>query len=249
MWTCLLSSCAPRSLDSGCCVTVFLSVSSQLGRRHVDWQPKFIIDLIVRHIAALCADGRQPQGPALDSARQNLASTFVNAFVNAGFGQDKLVTVSSEAAGSDTGGCRSVACTDASPQCRRRAHALCSSFYQGTNCLVRLSCRAVPLRVCSALDLQEQGSRQDQCHSQLGPDQPVGRRGRAATHRQVSVCGHSSLLKRSNCSGPTPTTCTVGLLQIHDHGYHAMQPPVGRPPTGECNTSCQRAGQTDCACT
>jgi hypothetical protein len=52
----------------------------------------------------LCfADGRQPQGPALDSARQNLASTFVNAFVNAGFGQDKLVTVSSEAAGSDTG--------------------------------------------------------------------------------------------------------------------------------------------------
>lgn len=57
------------------------------------------------HIAALCADGRQPQGPALDSARQNLASTFVNAFVNSGFGQDKLVTVSSEAAGSDTGGC------------------------------------------------------------------------------------------------------------------------------------------------
>lgn len=28
----------------------------------------------------------------LDSARQNLASTFVNAFVNAGFGQDKLMT-------------------------------------------------------------------------------------------------------------------------------------------------------------
>lgn len=27
----------------------------------------------------------------VDSARQNLASTFVNAFVNAGFGQDKLV--------------------------------------------------------------------------------------------------------------------------------------------------------------
>ncbi len=28
----------------------------------------------------------------VDSARQNLASTFVNAFVNAGFGQDKFMT-------------------------------------------------------------------------------------------------------------------------------------------------------------
>lgn len=28
----------------------------------------------------------------VDSARQNLASTFVNAFINAGFGQDKLMT-------------------------------------------------------------------------------------------------------------------------------------------------------------
>lgn len=28
----------------------------------------------------------------LDSARQNLASSFVNAFINAGFGKDKLVT-------------------------------------------------------------------------------------------------------------------------------------------------------------
>lgn len=28
----------------------------------------------------------------VDSARQNLASTFVNAFVNAGFGSDKLMT-------------------------------------------------------------------------------------------------------------------------------------------------------------
>ena len=37
-------------------------------------------------------EGRAPSGPAVDSARQNLASTFVNAFVNAGFGQDKLMT-------------------------------------------------------------------------------------------------------------------------------------------------------------
>jgi hypothetical protein len=32
----------------------------------------------------------------VDSARANLASTFVNAFVNAGFGQDKLVTAQVE---------------------------------------------------------------------------------------------------------------------------------------------------------
>lgn len=33
-------------------------------------------------------EGRAPAGPAaVDSARQNLANTFVNAFVNAGFGQ------------------------------------------------------------------------------------------------------------------------------------------------------------------
>ena len=32
----------------------------------------------------------------MDSARANLATTFVNAFVNAGFGQDKLVTAVSE---------------------------------------------------------------------------------------------------------------------------------------------------------
>ena len=37
-------------------------------------------------------EGRAGDGPSIDSARQNLASTFVNAFVNAGFGQDKLVT-------------------------------------------------------------------------------------------------------------------------------------------------------------
>ncbi|GAB4816037.1 hypothetical protein N2152v2_003083 [Parachlorella kessleri] len=41
-------------------------------------------------------DGRAPAGPAVDSARQNLASTYVNAFVNAGFGQDKLMTATSE---------------------------------------------------------------------------------------------------------------------------------------------------------
>lgn len=41
-------------------------------------------------------EGNAPAGPAVDSARANLAATFVNAFVNAGFGQDKLVTVTDE---------------------------------------------------------------------------------------------------------------------------------------------------------
>ena len=31
-------------------------------------------------------------GANVDSARQNLASSFVNGFVNAGYGQDKLIT-------------------------------------------------------------------------------------------------------------------------------------------------------------
>ncbi len=39
-------------------------------------------------------EGRAPAGAAVDSARANLAATFVNAFVNAGFGQDKLLTTS-----------------------------------------------------------------------------------------------------------------------------------------------------------
>ena len=34
-------------------------------------------------------DGRASAGASVDSARQNLAATFVNAFVNAGFGQVK----------------------------------------------------------------------------------------------------------------------------------------------------------------
>ncbi|KAK9829660.1 hypothetical protein WJX72_007157 [[Myrmecia] bisecta] len=46
-------------------------------------------------------EGRTPTGPVVDSARQNLASTFVNAFVNAGFGQDKLMTAVPEGEGSD----------------------------------------------------------------------------------------------------------------------------------------------------
>jgi len=39
---------------------------------------------------------RDPGGSQVDSARANLASTFVNAMVNAGFGQDKLMTPDNE---------------------------------------------------------------------------------------------------------------------------------------------------------
>jgi len=39
---------------------------------------------------------RDSGGAQVDSARANLASTFVNAFVNAGFGQDKLMTPDNE---------------------------------------------------------------------------------------------------------------------------------------------------------
>jgi hypothetical protein len=59
-------------------------------------EPKQPDDVYKTHLI----DGRAPTGAAVDSARQNLASTFVNAFVNAGFGTDKLVTVEAEASSS-----------------------------------------------------------------------------------------------------------------------------------------------------
>ncbi|CAA0816209.1 26S proteasome non-ATPase regulatory subunit 2 homolog A [Striga hermonthica] len=56
-------------------------------------EPKSPEDIYKAHLL----DGRGGGGGTVDSARQNLAATFVNAFVNAGFGQDKLMTVPSEA--------------------------------------------------------------------------------------------------------------------------------------------------------
>ncbi|KAA8526343.1 hypothetical protein F0562_008454 [Nyssa sinensis] len=56
-------------------------------------EPKSPEDIYKAHLL----DGRASAGASVDSARQNLAATFVNAFVNAGFGQDKLMTVPSEA--------------------------------------------------------------------------------------------------------------------------------------------------------
>jgi 26S proteasome regulatory subunit N1 len=44
-------------------------------------------------------EGRTVSGQTVDSARQNLASTFVNGFVNAGFGVDKLMTAAPGAEG------------------------------------------------------------------------------------------------------------------------------------------------------
>ncbi|KAF9612292.1 hypothetical protein IFM89_038862 [Coptis chinensis] len=47
---------------------------------------------------------RASAGTSVDSARQNLAATFVNAFVNAGFGQDKLMTVPSDSSSGGSAG-------------------------------------------------------------------------------------------------------------------------------------------------
>ncbi|KAK1381421.1 hypothetical protein POM88_028165 [Heracleum sosnowskyi] len=53
-------------------------------------EPKSPEDVYKRHLL----DGRANVAASVESARQNLAATFVNAFVNAGFGQDKLMTAS-----------------------------------------------------------------------------------------------------------------------------------------------------------
>jgi 26S proteasome regulatory subunit N1 len=51
-------------------------------------EPKTPDDLYKAHLV----DGRASAGASVDSARQNLAATLVNGFVNAGFGVDKLMT-------------------------------------------------------------------------------------------------------------------------------------------------------------
>lgn len=55
-------------------------------------EPKSPEDIYKAHLL----DGRASASGTVDSARQNLAATFVNAFVNAGFGQDKLMTAPAE---------------------------------------------------------------------------------------------------------------------------------------------------------
>ncbi|KAF0925139.1 hypothetical protein E2562_015415 [Oryza meyeriana var. granulata] len=62
-------------------------------------EPKSPEDIYKVHLI----DGRGASS-SLDSARQNLAATFVNAFVNAGFGQDKLMTAPSDSSSSGASG-------------------------------------------------------------------------------------------------------------------------------------------------
>ncbi|KAL2318541.1 hypothetical protein Fmac_032417 [Flemingia macrophylla] len=59
-------------------------------------EPKSPADIYKAHLF----DGRKLAGASLDSAKQNLAVTFVNAFVNAGFGQDNLMTVTTDSSSS-----------------------------------------------------------------------------------------------------------------------------------------------------
>uniref|UniRef100_A0A0E0IAT6 RPN1 N-terminal domain-containing protein n=1 Tax=Oryza nivara TaxID=4536 RepID=A0A0E0IAT6_ORYNI len=62
-------------------------------------EPKSLEDIYKVHLI----DGGGASS-SLDSARQNLAATFVNAFVNAGFGQDKLMTAPSDSSSSGASG-------------------------------------------------------------------------------------------------------------------------------------------------
>ena len=61
-------------------------------------EPKTPEDIYKSHLAETGGFSRRRDtgGAQVDSARANLASTFVNAFVNAGFGQDKLMTPDNE---------------------------------------------------------------------------------------------------------------------------------------------------------
>ncbi|KAK8647259.1 hypothetical protein V6N13_121007 [Hibiscus sabdariffa] len=63
-------------------------------------EPKSPEDIYKVHLL----DDRAIAGASVDSARQNLAATFVNAFVNAGFGQDKLMTVPADSSNGGSSG-------------------------------------------------------------------------------------------------------------------------------------------------
>ncbi|CAL5337215.1 unnamed protein product [Camellia sinensis] len=63
-------------------------------------EPKSPEDIYKAHLL----NGRASAGASVDSARQSLAAIFVNAFVNAGFGQDKLMTVPSKASSGGSSG-------------------------------------------------------------------------------------------------------------------------------------------------
>lgn len=66
-------------------------------------------DIYKSHLAETAGFSRRQQqgvlgGASVDSARANLASTFVNAFVNAGFGHDKLMTSTTSSTANDDSG-------------------------------------------------------------------------------------------------------------------------------------------------
>ncbi|PWN27804.1 putative RPN1-26S proteasome regulatory subunit [Jaminaea rosea] len=64
----------------------------QFGKELSVYEPRSLEDIYKSHLES----GRQLLGPSVDSARGNLASAFVNAFVNAGFGNDKLMVDAEE---------------------------------------------------------------------------------------------------------------------------------------------------------
>ena len=65
-------------------------------------EPKAAEDVYKSHLVE--GGGRSASGSAAaDSAQQNLAATYVNAFVNAGFGQDKLMLPASSSGGGENG--------------------------------------------------------------------------------------------------------------------------------------------------
>lgn len=73
--------------------------NSRLSERFIDfgkelsvYEPRSLEDIYKSHLET----GKQLLGPSVDSARGNLASAFVNAFVNAGFGNDKLMVDAEE---------------------------------------------------------------------------------------------------------------------------------------------------------
>lgn len=67
----------------------FLSTLPRLNPTH---QPQTPEDIYKSHLAESAGVSlrRDAGGQQVDSARANLASTFVNAFVNAGYGQDQV---------------------------------------------------------------------------------------------------------------------------------------------------------------
>lgn len=64
----------------------------QFGKELSVYEPKSLEDIYKSHLE----NTRTGLSTSVDSARGNLASTFVNAFVNAGFGNDKLMVGAEE---------------------------------------------------------------------------------------------------------------------------------------------------------